>query len=103
MQYPVRANLLWALGELGDPGAADALCPLLGETQGSAFGGFYLPAMDALVRLGPAVAGAVGAVADSADAIAAANAVGVLRALGLPVDRWRARSEPVVRAALEGS
>lgn len=103
VQYPVRANLLWALGELGDPGAADALCPLLGETQGSAFGGFYLPAMDALVRLGPAVAGAVGAVADSADAIAAANAVGVLRALGLPVDRWRARPEPVVRAALEGS
>ncbi len=52
IQYPVRANLLWALGELGSADAVDDLVACLGDTSGTAFGGLYLPAMDALVRLG---------------------------------------------------
>ena len=74
---------------------------MLGDTGGSAFGGFYLPAMDALVRLGAAVVPAVERVAGGPDELAAANALGVLHALGQPLDRWRHRTDAYARAVME--
>lgn len=88
VQYPVRANLLWALGELGSPAAVPDLVAHLNDATGSAFGGFYLPAMDALWRIGAPARPALERCAASRDDLAAANAVGVLLALGDPPSRW---------------
>lgn len=104
VQYPVRTNLLWALGEVADPETAELLVSYLADTHGSAFGGFYLPAMDALVKLGPVAEGPLRRMARDGGEIEAANAVGVLAALGLPVDAWaedrrRAVAEVARRAA----
>jgi len=79
VQYPVRANLLWALGEVGGAAAAPPLVDALGDTSGSAFGGFYLPAMDALVRVGPAAVPAVARCARRGGGDAAENAARLLR------------------------
>ena len=54
IQYPVRTNLLWALGEIQAAKAAKVLVTYLDDMSGSALGGFYLPAMGALVKLGRA-------------------------------------------------
>ncbi len=94
IQYPVRTNLLWALGELQSARSVRVLLPYLSDLSGSALGGFYLPAMGALVKLGggalaPVLALAEGPVGDAAD-----NAVGVLGGL--------ARTSPAARAALVG-
>ena len=79
VQIPVRGALLSALGECGEPRAAPILATYLANTHGSALGGFHLPAMDALWKLGdPAPLRAL----LSGPEIAAANAVGVLAALG---------------------
>ncbi|MCP4919566.1 MAG: HEAT repeat domain-containing protein [Proteobacteria bacterium] len=51
VQYPVRAVLIWALGEVQAP-VADLLCGYLDNTHQSALGGFHLPAMAALWKLG---------------------------------------------------
>ena len=67
VQIPVRSALLSALGECGEPEIAPVLATYLANTHGSALGGFHLPAMDALL---------------SGPEIAAANALGVLVALG---------------------
>jgi HEAT repeat protein len=91
VQYPVRANLLWALGELGAGSAVPDLVHHLGDSTGSAFGGFYLPAMDALWRVGAPARPALERAARTAPEVAAANAIGVLLALGDPPDRWRQR------------
>jgi len=63
IQYPVRTNLLWALGEIGDRRAIPALVAHLGDEHGSPMGGFYLTAMDALAKLGPAAHSALRAAA----------------------------------------
>ncbi len=79
VQIPVRSALLSALGECGEPEIAPVLATYLANTHGSALGGFHLPAMDALWKLGdPAPLRAL----LSGPEIAAANALGVLVALG---------------------
>ena len=50
IQRPVRRYILAALGELQCSG--EVLQQYLGNTHGSAEGGFYLPAMDALWKVG---------------------------------------------------
>ncbi len=80
IQYPVRMVMIAALGESGAVSEARRLASYLGNTHGSAMGGFYLPAMDALWKLGdaePLLALLPG------PALPAANALGVLGALGL--------------------
>lgn len=79
VQVPVRSALLSALGECGEPSVAEVLAGYLANTHGSALGGFHLPAMDALWKLGdPAPLRAL----LNGPEIAAANAAGVLAALG---------------------
>ncbi len=90
IQYPVRTNLLWALGEVADPAAIPTLVSYLGNTSGSAFGGFYLAAMDALTKLGAAAVPALHAVLRGAPDTEAAHALGVLVALGNDPAPWAA-------------
>lgn len=97
IQYPVRTNLLWALGETGDAAAVPVLLRHLGDRHGSALGGFYLPAMDALSKI-PAAVPALEAAAASADDEVAAHAVASLAAAGRPVGRWEEDPRPAVRA-----
>ena len=93
IQFPVRSNLLWAVGELQASRSASVLAAYLGHLSGSALGGFHLTAMGALVKLGgPAVVPTL-AVAAGPPGDAAANAVGVLEAL--------ASDHPTARAGLE--
>lgn len=89
IQYPVRTDLLEALGELQDPKAIPVLLTYLGNTHGSAFGGFYFAAMDALSRYGRSICGELRRVAERGPEVEAAHAVGVLRALGESVERYR--------------
>lgn len=103
VQYPVRADLVWALGEIAHPGAIPALISHLGDTHGSALGGFHLPAMDALTKLGPPASGALQAAASTAPPIAAAHAVSVLAATGHDVGRWANDPRPEVRAVARGA
>jgi len=56
IQYPVRGVLVWAMGECQAPNTIPLLCGLLGDRTGTAQGGLYLPAMGALVKLGPTAA-----------------------------------------------
>jgi HEAT repeat protein len=81
IQYPVRTNIIWALGEIQDPRAIPALVSLLGDDAGSALGGFYLAAMDALVKIGGAATPALERLARSSNGKASANASGILSAL----------------------
>lgn len=81
IQYPVRANILRALGEIGDVTAVPLVLPYLDDVSGSAFGGFYLPAMDALVKMGGPAKPAIQQWAATASAVGRANAAGVLSAL----------------------
>ena len=81
IQYPVRTNLVWALGELQEQRAIGPLVALLGDDSGSAMGGFYLAAMDALVKIGEPCKSAVGRVAESGSGAASVNAAGVLEQL----------------------
>ena len=78
VQYPVRTVLLWALGELQS--RPEVLAGYLGNLHGSALGGFHLPAMGALWKLGEAARPILTRVAAGRDE-AAANARGVLAAL----------------------
>lgn len=80
IQFPVRTALYYALGEIADARAVPTLIAALGDTHGSAFGGFYLPAMDALWKIGPDAAVAVRAAAADPAEIVAANAAGILDA-----------------------
>lgn len=79
IQTSVRTTILAALGEVGASGAADVLAGYLANTTGTACGGFYLAAMDSLVKLD-----AVGAVRGllSGSEVRVANGLGVLRAAG---------------------
>lgn len=105
IQYPVRADVLWALGELADPAAIPALIAHISDRQGSAFGGFYLPAMDALRKIGAPAIPALERAAASPAEDTAAHAVSVLGAMGTDLARWRADPRGAVRkivAAVEG-
>ena len=79
IQLPVRSVLLMAIGEAGAVELAPELVRYLGNTHGSALGGFHLPAMASLVQLGatepllPLLKG---------PELVVANAIGVLGALG---------------------
>ena len=80
VQFPVRSVLLVALGEAGARAQAGLLAGYLSNTHGSALGGFYLPAMDALWKIGeipPLLA-----LLRSDEELVVANAAGVLGALG---------------------
>ena len=79
IQAPVRAALLYAMGEVGNRSACRLLARYLAHTHGSALGGLHLPAMGALVKLGGALEAA--ALLDGPE-IAAAHALSVLWALG---------------------
>jgi len=81
IQFPVRSNLLWALGEVQSPRSAGVLAPYLGDLSGSALGGFHLTAMGALVKLGDAAVAPTLAVGRGPAGDAALNAVGVLAGL----------------------
>lgn len=76
IQHAVRTHIIGALGEL--QGAPRVLCSYLGNTHGSAQGGFYLPAMDALWKYGD---GEILRDMTNHSDIVAANALGVLRAI----------------------
>ena len=79
IQFPVRMVMIAALGEAGAVSESRRLAGYLANTHGSAMGGFYLPAMDALWKLGqtePLLE------LLSQPALPAANALGVLGALG---------------------
>ena len=100
IQYPVRTNLLWAMGEVADPQVIALLVGYLGNTSGSAFGGFYLPAMDALTKFGPRARPALVTATRVRDEVAAANAVGVLAAIGDDVRGFVTDPRPaIVRVA----
>lgn len=79
IQFPVRSVMISALGEAGCVAQARVVAGYLPDASGSALGGFYLPAMDALWKLG---VDSVLHEALRADPLSAANAVGVLAGLG---------------------
>ena len=81
IQFPVRAVMLWALGELQDPESAEVLAGYLDHTSGSALGGFHLPAMGALYKLGAAARPVLERVAALGSEQAQGHARGVLEAL----------------------
>jgi HEAT repeat protein len=53
IQNPVRNTIIWAMGEIENASAASYLVSLLDDTDGTATGGLYLPAISALHKLGP--------------------------------------------------
>lgn len=81
IQFPVRAVMLWALGELQDPDSAEVLAGYLDHNSGSALGGFHLPAMGALYKLGAAARPILERVARGGSEQARGNAMAVLEAL----------------------
>ena len=93
IQHPVRSHILSALGEL--QAGATILHRYLGNTHGSADGGFYLPAMDALWKCGDTAS--LAGLMDESDLVAA-NALGVIRAISGPdaVRSWINDSRPMV-------
>jgi len=95
IQHSVRIHILAALGEL--QAAPHVLRTYLGNTHGSAQGGFYLPAMDALWKCGDS-AGLRPLV--SHNDILAANALGVLRAIegAEAIQEWVQDARPMVAA-----
>ncbi len=88
IQAPVRAALLYAIGEVGNRTATRLLAGYLAHTHGSALGGLHLPAMGALVKLGGDVEAE--ALLDGPE-LAAVHALPVLAALGRD-DVLRARA-----------
>jgi HEAT repeat protein len=84
IQFPVRSALLYAMGEVGDGTQFSQVARYLGNTSGSALGGFHLPAMDALIKLGQVWEDGAQLLVEmlTLDELPAANAVGVLGALG---------------------
>ena len=91
IQFPVRSALLGALGECGAQAAGPVLATYLGNTHGSALGGFYLPAMAALIKLG---ASDVVRPFLRYEETVAVHAVGVAGALGDLNTLWLASQDP---------
>jgi len=96
VQNPVRALIIAALGEIGADGQADRLASYLADTSGTARGGFYLPAMDALWKLDAAHAVRPLLVGSE---LVVANALGVLRATGRDADVSEWKDDPRPRVA----
>jgi len=103
IQFPVRSTLLVAIGECGAQERARVVSGYLSNTHGSAMGGFYLPAMDALWKLG-AVA-VLRPLLGSSEELVVANVLGVLALLGEAslVAPFSQDPRPRVRAAAVGS
>ena len=80
VQFPVRSVLLVSLGESGASDQGRVLAGYLSNTHGSALGGFYLPAMDALWKLD--VSEPLLMLLRSDEELVVANAIGVLGAMG---------------------
>ena len=80
IQYPVRTNIIWALGEIQEERAIPALIHLLDDDAGSPLGGFYSGSMDALLKIGPKAAPHLKKAALS-NGKKGLNAKGVLKAL----------------------
>ena len=101
VQFPVRSVLLVALGEAGAVSEGRLLAGYLSNTHGSALGGFYLPAMDALWKLADPEPPA--ALLPTDEALIVANAIGVLGAMGeqARVQRFCTDPRPRVAAAAE--
>ncbi|MCB9793104.1 MAG: hypothetical protein H6741_10295 [Alphaproteobacteria bacterium] len=90
VQFPVRARLLWALGEVQATSAAPQLVAYLGNLHGSALGGFHLPAMQALLKLGSAARAPLLALLRDGSEDGAVHAASVLAALGETPEAERA-------------
>jgi len=108
IQFPVRSNLLWGLGELQAARAVKELLPYLANMHGSALGGFHLPAMGALLKLGRRASPELERVAARGEEGAGINAVGVLEATGDDDALGRVAAgvglvAEAARAALDGS
>ena len=101
IQYPVRTDLLEALGEVQAHAAIPVLIRHLGDTHGSAFGGFYLAAMDALSRFGPVAVPALTEHVRVAPELSAANALGVLAMAGVNTQEWLKDPRRLVRETAE--
>ncbi len=105
IQFPVRSVLLVAMGEAG--AHSSVLAGYLSNTHGSALGGFYLPAMDALSKLGDPAP--LLPLLRSGEALVVANALGVLGTLGQQhlatafIDDPRQRVARVAAAVLTAS
>jgi HEAT repeat protein len=97
IQRSVRTHVLAALGEL--QAAPDVLRGYLGNTHGSAQGGFYLPAMDALWKHGN---GAGLRELMSHTDLVAANALGVLHAIegDSALNEWKNDKRPMIAAVV---
>ena len=89
IQRSVRTALIAALGELQC--MPKILVPYLGNIHGSAHGGFYLPAMDALWKIGSA--GPLYPLMNQSDLVAA-NALGTIRAIVGPQAGLRWADDP---------
>ena len=81
IQYPVRMDLIWALGETQSHRAISALIPLLEDESGSPKGGFYLASMDALLKIGEPAVPALSRCAGHSNPRLAFNAREVLSAI----------------------
>jgi hypothetical protein len=101
VQFPVCGELLLAIGELAEAGlrALPLLISHLDDTTGSAFGGMYLPAMEAICRIGPGTIQGLRQRARGQGEIGAANAVGAIAALGGDVTEFLGDRRTVVASA----
>lgn len=99
IQFPVRSVILTALGECGLRSSSRTLAGYLSNTHGSALGGFYLPAMDALCKLGDS--SELLSLLASSEELVVANALGVLVLMGehAATDRFTDDPRERVRAA----
>jgi len=83
IQYPVRSLLLWALGEISADQTAGQLIEYLGNITGTAMGGFYLPAIGALLKLPQeAIVPALTNTLKIGEEVQAAHALSVLSEIG---------------------
>ena len=80
IQLPVRMFIVWALGELGDTRALPVLLSLLDNKEGSALGGFDLPAMGAILKIGKRALADLNAIRTD-DATVTANVQVMIRAI----------------------
>jgi HEAT repeat protein len=81
IQLPVRAFIVWALGELSDVRALPTLVLLLDNEEGNALSGFDLPAMGAISKMGLPALSDLRAV-HSSNPIVKANVKVLIRVIG---------------------
>jgi hypothetical protein len=102
IQYPVRNRLIWAMGEIANPGAAAYLVDWLDDVEGTATGGLYLPAMSALAKLGEAALPALNLAAHHSET-RATHTAWLLGRLGPSAAKTQSLNDkrPAVRTACE--